>query len=435
MKQYESQFRKLTDVGSVNRGKSRHRPRDAAELYGGPYPFVQTGDVKAANFFITEYTQTYSERGLAQSKLWPPGTLLITIAANIAETAVLKIPACFPDSIIGFIARPGESDVRFMKYCLDTYKRQMQSISEGTTQDNLSQGKLLSLRFRIPDYCQQVKIAAILSAYDELIENNKLRIALLEKLAAEIYRESFVRFRFPGHATTRIKKRVPSGWTFEKASHFFGIVKGKSYSGDEITEDPHDMPFISLKSFNRGGGYRPDGLKYYSGRCKTEQVARHNDVVMAITDMTQERAVVGRAARIPPLGDRGAVISLDAVKLVPHNINNTFLYAYMRYSGFADYIKEFANGANVLHLIPDLITKQKVILPPRKLQDHFADDVSNCYAQMDSLDASTSKLTATRNLLLPRLISGKLSVEKLDISFPPAMVEEQKAKRAEGTNA
>src|SRR6266481_1213870 len=136
MKQYESQFRKLTEVGSVNRGKSKHRPRNAPELYGGPDPFVQTGDVKAANFFITDYAQTYSERGLAQSKLWQPGTLLITIAANIAETAILKIPACFPDSIVGFIPREGKSDARFVKYFIDTIKLRMQNMSKGTTQDN-----------------------------------------------------------------------------------------------------------------------------------------------------------------------------------------------------------------------------------------------------------------------------------------------------------
>jgi type I restriction enzyme, S subunit len=228
MKQYESQFRKLTDVGSVNRGKSKHRPRNAPELYGGPFPFIQTGDVKAADFFLTSYTQTYSDLGLAQSKLWQPGTLLITIAANIADTAVLKIPACFPDSIIGFIPNEGESDVRFVKYCLDSYKTQIQSISRGTTQDNLSQGKLLSLRFRIPGYEQQRRIAAILSAYDELIENNKRRITLLEKLAEEIYREWFVRLRFPGYQWTKFIKGLPSGWNVKKLGEVLVLNYGKA---------------------------------------------------------------------------------------------------------------------------------------------------------------------------------------------------------------
>jgi type I restriction enzyme S subunit len=92
----------LTKLGELDRGRSRHRPRDAAHLYGGSYPFIQTGDVANSNGWISEYTQTYSEAGLAQSKLWPSGTLCITIAANIAKTGILQFDACFPDSVVGF---------------------------------------------------------------------------------------------------------------------------------------------------------------------------------------------------------------------------------------------------------------------------------------------------------------------------------------------
>ena len=113
---------KLDEIGFVGRGKSRHRPRNAAFLYGGRYPFFQTGDIKAANFYLTEYSQTYSEEGLAQSKLWKPGTLCITIAANIAESAILGIEGCFPDSVVGFIADPTKADVRFIKYYLEILK-------------------------------------------------------------------------------------------------------------------------------------------------------------------------------------------------------------------------------------------------------------------------------------------------------------------------
>lgn len=93
-------------IGTLDRGKSRHRPRDAAELYGGAYPFIQTGDVANSGGRITSYTTTYSELGLAQSRLWPRGTLCITIAANIAKTGVLDFDSCFPDSVVGFL--PGE---------------------------------------------------------------------------------------------------------------------------------------------------------------------------------------------------------------------------------------------------------------------------------------------------------------------------------------
>jgi len=94
-------------VGSLDRGRSRHRPRDADELYGGRYPFIQTGDIANSGGRITRYSSTYSEVGLAQSKLWAKGTLCITIAANIAKTGVLDFDACFPDSVVGFV--PGET--------------------------------------------------------------------------------------------------------------------------------------------------------------------------------------------------------------------------------------------------------------------------------------------------------------------------------------
>lgn len=91
------------EVGVLDRGRSRHRPRDAKELYGGPYPFIQTGDVANSGGRITNYSTTYSEAGLAQSRLWQKGTLCITIAANIAKTGVLDFDACFPDSVVGFL--------------------------------------------------------------------------------------------------------------------------------------------------------------------------------------------------------------------------------------------------------------------------------------------------------------------------------------------
>ena len=88
--------RTLDELGYVSRGRSQHRPRDATHLYGGPYPFIQTGDIKHATLYVTDYSQTYTEAGLAQSRLWKVGTLCITIAANIADTAILGIDACFP---------------------------------------------------------------------------------------------------------------------------------------------------------------------------------------------------------------------------------------------------------------------------------------------------------------------------------------------------
>ena len=205
--------RRLDQLGYLSRGRSRHRPRDAPHLYEGPYPFIQTGDVKHAGLYITDYVQTYSEAGLQQSKLWPTGTLCITIAANIADTAILGFDACFPDSVIGFIPEPKKSDAKFIKYLFDaTVKRRVQQFTQGAAQDNLSQEKLLSIEFLVPTVDEQERIANVLSAYDDLIENNRRRIALLEEGARQLFQEWFVRLRFPGHEHTRIANRVPEGW-------------------------------------------------------------------------------------------------------------------------------------------------------------------------------------------------------------------------------
>lgn len=178
----------LSDLGYVHRGRSKHRPRNAPELYGGPYPFVQTADIKHAALYLTEYEQTYSQIGLEQSRLWPVGTLCITIAANIADTAILGCEACFPDSVIGFIPDKGKCDVRYVKYLFDTELQvAFQQLSQGVAQDNLSKDKLLSVKFQIPDLPTQRRIADILSAYDDLIENNRRRIAILEETARLAY--------------------------------------------------------------------------------------------------------------------------------------------------------------------------------------------------------------------------------------------------------
>ncbi|MCL2605611.1 MAG: restriction endonuclease subunit S [Defluviitaleaceae bacterium] len=203
---------KLNELGNVSRGRSRYRPRDDESLYGGKYPFVQTGDIKSANFYLTNYTQTYNKKGLAQSKLWLKGTLCITIAANIAETAILDIDACFPDSIVGFVPYEGIADVRYVKYYFDIYKKQMQAMSLGAAQDNFSVDKMLKVKFILPDFGIQTRIADILSVYDNAIENNNRRIALLEKAARELYCEWFVRMRFPGYRDAKIANGLPEGW-------------------------------------------------------------------------------------------------------------------------------------------------------------------------------------------------------------------------------
>lgn len=128
----------LPYLGYMNRGKSQHRPRNAPHLYNGPYPFIQTGDIAQAEGKITRHWQTYSEAGLVQSRLWPAGTVCITIAANIANSAILTYPACFPDSVVGVIADLDLCLAEYLEYFIRTVKADLNQFAPATSQKNIN---------------------------------------------------------------------------------------------------------------------------------------------------------------------------------------------------------------------------------------------------------------------------------------------------------
>lgn len=192
------EWKTLKEVSlEFGRGKSKHRPRNDERLYGGDIPFIQTGDIRGSAKKIKNYNQTYSDFGLAQSKLWKKNTLCITIAANIAETAILDFDACFPDSIIGFIADPKQVDVNYIYYLLQSLKIKLQSYSTGSAQENINLATFEDLLFPIPPLAEQARIVAILDKFDTLtqsITEGLPREIELRQQQYEYYREALLSF-------------------------------------------------------------------------------------------------------------------------------------------------------------------------------------------------------------------------------------------------
>ena len=163
--------KKLGELGSLDRGRSQHRPRNAPELLNGPYPLIQTGDVTNAELFITEYHSTYSEMGLRQSKMWKTGTLCITIAANIAQTAILTFDACFPDSVVGFIPHDDVSAI-YMHYWFSFFQKILDEQAPQVAQKNINLKILSDLDVIVPP--REVQEAFI--AFVDQIEKARLTI-------------------------------------------------------------------------------------------------------------------------------------------------------------------------------------------------------------------------------------------------------------------
>ena len=148
----------LPQLGELNRGKSKHRPRNDKRLFNGLYPFIQTGEVKKAEGFIKNFETTYSDFGLQQSRLWPAGTLCITIAANIAETGILKFDACFPDSIVGFLNEKEPILTQYIELFIRTTKEDLERYAPATAQKNINLQVLSEVAVPIPPPSEIIRL-------------------------------------------------------------------------------------------------------------------------------------------------------------------------------------------------------------------------------------------------------------------------------------
>jgi type I restriction enzyme S subunit len=191
-----SQMLTLAEIArDFGRGRSRHRPRNDASLYGGKYPFIQTGDVRNSGHLIQHYTQTYNDKGLAQSKLWPKETICITIAANIAETGVLTFDACFPDSVIGVVAHPAKALSGYVEYVIRYFKAVLQAEGKGSAQDNINLGTFENARFPFPSLAVQQevfeKLLKLETQCERLISSQKTKISELSQLKSSLLHRAF----------------------------------------------------------------------------------------------------------------------------------------------------------------------------------------------------------------------------------------------------
>jgi type I restriction enzyme S subunit len=159
---------KFEELGTLDRGKSKHRPRNAPELLGGKHPLIQTGEVSKANLYIENFTSTYSDIGLKQSKKWPKGTLCITIAANIAKTGILSFDACFPDSVVGFTANTSKTNSVFIHYWMSFFQKILEANAPESAQKNINLRILRELKVITPPIELQNKFKEVVDSSENI---------------------------------------------------------------------------------------------------------------------------------------------------------------------------------------------------------------------------------------------------------------------------
>lgn len=221
-------YTKLGFLGDLQRGKSKHRPRNDSRLFGGKHPFIQTSEIRNANVVIHNFNQTYSDFGLQQSKLWKKGTLCITIAANIAETAFLGFDACFPDSVVGFTPEPGVSD-KYIFYFIQFSKKQIEKFAPATAQKNINLSILDNVFTPFCSIEEQNSIVKYLEKVYSSIE--ELEDNILDSLnKADVLRQSILKKAFKG-------KLVPQDPNDEPASELLRKIQKEKREWQEFQKE------------------------------------------------------------------------------------------------------------------------------------------------------------------------------------------------------
>nr|WP_296015873.1 restriction endonuclease subunit S [uncultured Acidovorax sp.] len=181
---------KFGEVGTLDRGISKHRPRNAPELLGGKHPLVQTGEVANCDGYIRSYTSTYSDLGLRQSKMWPAGTLCITIAANIAKTGILSFDACFPDSVVGFRA-DDPATVEYVRVWLSFLQKALEDSAPESAQKNINLAILRGLSIPLPPLSLQQTFATRIASIEALKATHRRALTALDALFASLQQRAF----------------------------------------------------------------------------------------------------------------------------------------------------------------------------------------------------------------------------------------------------
>ncbi|MDJ0717228.1 MAG: restriction endonuclease subunit S [Prochloraceae cyanobacterium] len=290
----------------------------------------------------------------------------------------------------------------------------------GATREALTKDDICRFKIPLPPLETQNKIAAILSAYDDLVENNKRRIALLENMAEEIYREWFVRFRFPGYQQAKFEKGIPVGWEVKKLDALANITSSKRiFLSDYVNEG---VPFYRSKEIiELYRGLEPSSQLYISEEKFTEIEARfgspkENDILITS---------VGTLG-IPYLVKNKDRFYFKDGNLIWFRSRNCliskFLYFWIQTDQGKGALLETTIGSSQQAFTIANLKRVKLLIPHKHLLEKFIDIYNPIEKQTQNLKNQIKKLNSTKQSLLGRLISGKLSVENLDIQFPPSML-------------
>lgn len=401
--------KQIKQLGRVVTGKTP--PKVRPDYFGGNELFVSPKDFDWNGGYVERTQTTITEKALCafRNQVIPRNAVLFTcISFGFGKIAIASRQLLTNQQINSVIANENHH-FRFVYYLLRVYTPVIYSFNSGIDTPIVPKSVFEKIEVKCPELELQRKIAAILTAYDDLIEANKRRIALLERMAEEIYREWFVRMRFPGYQNTKFVKGLPEGWEIIQFGQIANMIMGQSPKSEFYNDSGQGLPF------HQGVGTYGDRFPRNITFCTADgRKAKKGDILFSV------RAPVGRLN----IANCELIIGRGIAAIRQKEGKNSYLYYLLR-TMFAN--EDIIGNGSIFNSVgKDELSRFVVLRHPDHLTARFEKIALPIDQQIEALIHSNSVLTKTRDLLLPRLISGKISVADLDIQFPPSMCEEDK---------
>jgi len=418
----------LNKLGVFRRGKSKHRPRNDKRLFeNGKYPLVQTGEITSANLFIRSHSAMYNEFGLRQSKLWDKNTLCITIAANIAETALLGYPMCFPDSVVGFNAYPDESSELFMHYVFTYIKKSIQNSASGSIQDNINIDYLTGLNFRIPEKNYQDKVVNVLATLDKKIDKNELIIKELESISKLIYEYWFVQFDFPDNEgkpfrsnggrmvwNDLLKCEIPEDWENSTLGEVVtNLGTGLNPRKNFVLGEGENF-YVTIKNIDQGRIILDDKCDKVNDK-SLDIINRRSDLMVGDILFTSIQPVGITYLILEKPKNWNINESVFTIRPDYEKVTSEFLYMFLSGEYIKAYTKNVSAGSIHKGIRHSTLKACKFILPRHEIIIAFSEKIRPLLNKMDTVQKENQSLIQLRDWLLPMLMNGQVKVKQENI--------------------
>lgn len=390
------EIKTLEELALVERGKFSARPRNDPKFFGGHMPFVQTGDVTSAKTYLESFSQTLNNDGIAVSKVFPKNTILVTIAANIGDTAITTFDVACPDSVVAIQTYEDKADTFWLKKILETKKQDLDSQSTQNAQKNINLQVLRPLQILTPPLPEQKKIAQILSTWDKAITTTEQLLTNSQQQKKALMQQLLTG-----------KRRLKGFFGGVKRSHLSDLVKIDAKSLGNKTPTDFEFQYISLSDVN--AGRIADNIechKFHNAPSRARRIVSEGDILLA----TVRPNLKGFAKITKEYSD--CIASTGFSVLSPKKgVCGSYLYHYLFGAHITGQINALVVGTNYPAINSSDVAGLLIYYPECEEQEKIAEILNNCDSILSVLQQKLEGLKQEKKALMQQLLTGKRRVK------------------------